>query len=146
MKESDGVAAALAHEQALNLDNLTPYLEFAERTKSAKQDLLRFIKEQKIAGKRVAALGASTKGNVLLQYCQLTENDIESIGEVNAEKFDCRSPGTNIPIIPEGDLLESRPDILIILPWHFKEFFVTNPKLKGFTLVFPLPALEVVQL
>jgi len=146
LKESDGVAAALAHEQALNLDNLTPYLEFAERTKSAKQDLLRFIKEQKIAGKRVAALGASTKGNVLLQYCQLTENDIESIGEVNAEKFDCRSPGTNIPIIPEGDLLESRPDILIILPWHFKEFFVTNPKLKGFTLVFPLPALEVVQL
>jgi NDP-4-keto-2,6-dideoxyhexose 3-C-methyltransferase len=146
LKVTDGVAAALTNEQALNLDSLAPYLEFAESTKSAKQDLLRFIAEQKIAGKRVAALGASTKGNVLLQYCQLTENDIESIGEVNAEKFGCRSPGTNIPIIPEGDLLETHPDILIILPWHFKSFFVANPKLKGFTLVFPLPVLEVVQL
>lgn len=146
LKVTDDVAAALVNEQALNLENLVPYLEFAERTKSAKQDLLRFIAEQKIAGKRVAALGASTKGNVLLQYCQLTENDIESIGEVNFEKFGCRSPGTNIPIISEGDLLESRPDILIILPWHFKEFFVTNPKLKGFTLVFPLPTLEIIKL
>ena len=146
LEVGDGVAAAFAEEGALSLDSLAPYLAFAERAESAKQDLLRFIAEQKNAGKRVAALGASTKGNVLLQYCQLTENDIESIGEVNSEKFGCRSPGTNIPIIPEGDLLESRPDILIILPWHFKAFFVANPKLKDFTLVFPLPTLEVVQL
>ena len=144
LEVAESVTVAFARESELGLDNLATYSEFAERTKSVKQNLLRFLAEQKNAGKRVAALGASTKGNVLLQYCQLTENDIESIGEVNAEKFGCRSPGTNIPIVPEDDLLQSHPDILIILPWHFKDFFLTNPKLKGFTLVFPLPTLEIV--
>jgi len=136
----------LLKEQSTCLDELSPYYQFAENAKNTKKTLLKFINEQKKNGKRIAALGASTKGNVLLQYCLLTSNDIECIGEVNQEKFGCLSPGSNIPIIPEKELLETRPDVLIILPWHFKQFFLNNPKFKGLTLVFPLPVLEVVQL
>jgi len=94
----------------------------------------------------VAALGASTKGNVLLQYCGLTDKEISFVGEVNAEKFGCFTPGTWIPIIPENDLLQSKPDYLIVLPWHFKKFFLANQKLKYTKLVFPLPNLEIVSL
>jgi NDP-4-keto-2,6-dideoxyhexose 3-C-methyltransferase len=108
-----------------------------------REQLLSFTRKAKNENKMVAALGASTKGNVLLQYCGLTANDIQFVGEVNPEKFGCYTPGTEIPIIPEEDLIGKKPDYLIVLPWHFKKFFASNKKLSGTKLVVPLPHVEV---
>ena len=141
---SPSVQDLLNQEQALGLDTLEPFVAFEMRIQDAKKELLTFLLNAKAQGKKVAALGASTKGNVLLQYCGLTKNDIEVVGEVNSEKFDCFTPGTWIPIIPEDNLLASKPDYLIVLPWHFRNFFIGNPKFAGIKLVFPLPQLEVV--
>ena len=126
------------------LDTLAPYQAFATRADKTENDLLEFIKSAHAQGKTVAALGASTKGNVLLQYCGLTEKDIAFVGEVNAEKYGCYTPGTWIPIIPEAELLAKNPDYLIVLPWHFRKFFQGQEKYRQSNLVFPLPTLEVV--
>ena len=134
----------LNRERELGLDSLTPYLEFANRVKHSKQDLLNFIKDASNNQKTVYALGASTKGNVLLQYCDLSEEFIPFVGEVNPEKFGCYTPGTLIPIISEDELITKEADYLIVLPWHFKEFFVRSEKYGNSSLVFPLPKLEVV--
>jgi NDP-4-keto-2,6-dideoxyhexose 3-C-methyltransferase len=66
------------------------------------------------------------------------------IGDVNPDKHDSFTPGTLIPITSEEQVLNSNPDFLLILPWHFKKFFESNPKMKGRTLVFPLPRLTFV--
>jgi NDP-4-keto-2,6-dideoxyhexose 3-C-methyltransferase len=137
------IKAILEEEARLNLGSLDPYHQFALRAENSKKQLLEFISAEKAKGKVFGALGASTKGNVLLQYCGLTSNEIEFIGEVNPEKFGCYTPGTWIPIIPENDLIEMRPDYLIVLPWHFKDFFLQNKKFSGINLVFPLPNLQV---
>jgi len=138
------VQEILQNETDLGFDTLKPFTDFAMRTKESKTSLLAFLAKAKKDNKKVAALGASTKGNVLLQYCELTNKDIAYIGEVNEEKFNCYAPGTWIPIIPEKELLDLKPDYLIVLPWHFKSFFLNNPKFSSFSLVFPLPYLEVV--
>ena len=130
----------------MGLDTLKPYLAFAERVYQSKRNLLEFIRKIRNEGKVLAALGASTKGNVLLQYCELTEKEVEWIGEVNVEKFGSYTPGTCIPIIPEQELLSMKSDYLLVLPWHFREGFITNKKFSGMSLVFPLPNLEVVDL
>lgn len=135
----------LDDERAKGLDTLTPYQEFAERVVKTKRDLLDFIRIARSENKTISALGASTKGNVLLQYCGLTTKDIEFVGEVNPEKFGCYTPGTWIPIIPEEELLAQKPDYLIVLPWHFRQFFISNKKLSGMSLVFPLPQVAVVK-
>ena len=140
------VQKILDDERAKGLDTLVPYQEFADRVVQTKRDLLKFIKTAHAEGKSVAVLGASTKGNVLLQYCGLTTKEIEFVGEVNPEKFGCYTPGTWIPIIPEQELLAKKPDYMIVLPWHFKEFFVNSKKLSGKTLVFPLPNIEVIKI
>lgn len=140
------VQKILDDERVKGLETLAPYLAFAERAATTKRDLLAFIKTARTEGKTVAALGASTKGNVLLQYCGLTEADVEFVGEVNAEKFGCFTPGTWIPIIPEGELLAKKPDYVLVLPWHFRKFFVENKKFSGMSLVFPLPCVEVVKI
>lgn len=138
------VQKILDQEQANGLNTLAPYQAFAERVAQTKRDLLKFIDAAHAEGKTVAALGASTKGNVLLQYCGLSAKEITFVGEVNSEKFGCYTPGTWIPIIPEETLLANKPDYLIVLPWHFKQFFITNKKFSGMDLVFPLPTVEVV--
>lgn len=140
------VQKILDEERAKGLDTVVPYQQFAERVVQTKHDLLKFIETAHAEGKSVAVLGASTKGNVLLQYCGLTTNEIEFVGEVNPEKFGCYTPGTWIPIIPEQELLAKKPDYMIVLPWHFKQFFVTNKKFSNMSLVFPLPKLEVVKI
>ncbi|WP_124950148.1 class I SAM-dependent methyltransferase [Sulfuriferula thiophila] len=138
------VQKILDSEIEKKLDTLVPYQAFAARVAQTKRDLLKFIENAHAEGKTVAALGASTKGNVLLQYCGLTPKEVEFVGEVNAEKFGCYTPGTWIPIIPEEELLAKKPDYLIVLPWHFRRFFENNAKFAGMHLVFPLPQVEVV--
>ena len=141
--ESPTVQQVLDSERERGLDTLAPYTAFAERTAASKKELLSFVRTAREAGKFVAALGASTKGNVLLQYCGLTSEDILFIGEVNAEKFGCYTPGSGIPIISEAALLEMKPDYLIVLPWHFRSFFERSPKFSSSQLVFPLPFLDI---
>lgn len=140
------VQKILDDEHARGLDTLVPYQAFAERVVQTKRDLLKFIETAEAEGKTVAVLGASTKGNVLLQYCGLTTKEVEFVGEVNPEKFGCYTPGTWLPIIPEQELLAKNPDYMIVLPWHFREFFVTNKKFSNIHLVFPLPKVEVVKI
>jgi hypothetical protein len=143
-KAVPAVQKILDAEHARGLDTLVPYQEFAERVVQSKRDLLKFIATARSEGKTVMALGASTKGNVLLQYCGLTQKDVPYVGEVNTEKFGCFTPGTWIPIVKEDDFLKEEPDYFIVLPWHFRNFFVSNRKWKHSKLVFPLPNLETV--
>ncbi len=138
------VQKILDDEVAKGLDTLKPYKEFAERVVKTKHELLDFIQNARTNNKTVSILGASTKGNVLLQYCNLTTTAVDFVGEVNPEKFSCYTPGTWIPIISETELLTKKPDYLIVLPWHFKQFFISNKKFSGMNLVFPLPNLELV--
>ena len=152
VKKADGettvlplVQSILDDEQEKGLDTLRPYHEFSERVEITKFNLLKFIETAHAEKKSVAVLGASTKGNVLLQYCGLTTMEIESVGEVNPEKFGCYTPGTWIPIIPEQELLAKKTDYMIVLPWHFRDFFISNTKFSGMNLVFPLPDVEIVK-
>lgn len=138
------VQAILDDERARGLHTLQPFRDFSDRVEASRKELLAFLAEARAQGKRVAVLGASTKGNVLLQYCALTTADVECVGEVNAEKFGCFTPGTWLPIVNENDLLASEPDYLLVLPWHFRKFFMANRKWKTARLVFPLPRLDVV--
>jgi NDP-4-keto-2,6-dideoxyhexose 3-C-methyltransferase len=141
---SSTVDAVLDKERKQNLDELRPYLEFADRVGRSRELLLQFIDATIQSGKSVSALGASTKGNVILQYCGISESRIPQIGDVNKDKFGSFTPGTLIPIVSEDDALNLKPDYLIVLPWHFRQFFENNPKFADRKLVFPLPFIEIV--
>jgi len=142
-QDEEKIKKILHQETEAGLLTMKPYKEFANRIDVATKKLIQFVKTERAKGKMIAALGASTKGNVLLQYCNFTEEDISFIGEVNEEKLGCFTPGTFIPIISEKELLSKNPDYLIVLPWHFKEFFVSNEKFSKMKLVFPLPEIEI---
>jgi NDP-4-keto-2,6-dideoxyhexose 3-C-methyltransferase len=139
-----GLEELLDRELRLGLGTLKPYQDFAKRVINCRSDLLNFLKSSHLIGKKVFALGASTKGNVILQYCEITDKEICFIGEINADKIGSFTPGSLIPIISEQELLLKEPDFLIVLPWHFRDFFLDNKKFKGLQLVFPLPHLQII--
>jgi hypothetical protein len=139
------IKSLLDNEKASGMRTLAPYQDFFSRIKENRKQLCAFVAEANKAGKKVYGLGASTKGNVVLQYCEFTDTDIVSIGEVNPDKFGVFAPGTGIPIEDEAKLLGKKPDYLLVLPWHFRNFFLSHPQFKGQNLLFPLPELEVVK-
>lgn len=142
--ESKEALCILANEFNDGMNELAPFFAFASRVELCKEELLNFLREQQKAEKRVAFLGASTKGNVLLQYCDISTKLAECVGEVNQEKFGSFTPGTLLPIIDESELLENEPDYLVVLPWHFRNFFLQKYKLSKAKLVFPLPRIEII--
>ena len=140
---TEQVRVILEKEDAAGLSTLEPYRAFDGRVRRSREQLLAFLDAAQSEGKNVAAIGASTKGNVLLQYCGLRADQISAVGEVNIEKFGKLTPGTFLPIVPENELLQSNPDYLIILPWHFRDFFENSSAFQGRQLLFPLPTLTV---
>ena len=98
-------------------------------------------------GKRIIGYGASTKGNVLLQFCGLDRRHIPYVAEINSDKFGKYTPGTNIPIISEEEAFAMKPDYLLVLPWHFKHNILEKEKAywtNGGKFIFPLPEIEIV--
>lgn len=117
---------------------LAPYNEFSDRVEKAKDDLVDVLQKIKSEGKSVYGIGASTKGNVVLQYCGITADLIPKIGEVNDQKYGKYTPGSLIEITSESDVLSKDPDYVLVLPWHFYEFFEKSDKFKKTTLIYPL--------
>lgn len=142
--QSSEVGKVLEQEKRLNLDSLDPFRAFERRVKQCRRDLLEFIDKAKRQNKSIVGLGASTKGNVILQYCGITGADIREIGEVNTDKYGSFTPGSLIPIVSQDEALAARPDFLLVLPWHFRSYFEKDSRFKGMNLVFPLPQLEIV--
>lgn len=146
IQDAEGVVKKLLEkETAAGLDELEPYLAFSRRAQQSKVELLEFIRVAREKGERIFGIGASTKGNVLIQYSGIGANDIVAIGDVNPDKFGSVTPGSWIPICDEKAALAAEPDYLLVLPWHFRNFFLANPLFRGRKLVFPLPTLEVVE-
>ena len=110
------------------------------------EQLVATVKEIRARGQTILGYGASTKGNVILQFCGLTKQDIPFIAEVNEDKFGCYTPGTGIPIISEKEARAMHPDYFLVLPWHFRDGLVAREKTYlqgGGRLLFPLPRIEI---
>ena len=137
----------LAAEEAAGLDLHKPFVEFREAVHQHRDEFREFVRGEAAAGKSIFGYGASTKGNVLLQYCNFTSAEIRGIAEVNEEKFGCFTPQTLIPILPESEVRRQHPDYMLVLPWHFRTGIVRREAAylaAGGKLVFPLPTLETV--
>lgn len=129
------------------LDTDAPYEIFKKNIERNKRDLLAFIKKARTKGKKVFVYGASTKGNVLLQYFGLTERTIPYSADRNPRKWGTRTLGSNIPIISEEEARKMKPDYFLVLPYHFLDEML--PREKDFTkrggkFIVPVPSIRIV--
>lgn len=148
LRSNDAVIGwLLEQEDRAGLGTPKPYRDFEERVYRHRDALTRLVRSLVADGKSIHGYGASTKGNVVLQFCGFTAQDISAIAEVNQDKFGCYTPGTRIPIISERESRRQRPDYYLVLPWHFKDGILRREKeylSGGGKMIFPFPEIEIV--
>lgn len=131
-------------ESTITLKNIR---KLEVRIKDHRNDLNRLLMLLKQANKSVYGYGASTKGNVVLNFCGIGPEEIGAIGDLNTEKHGRQTPGSKIPIISHEEIEALSPDYLIVFVWHFRSEII---KLKldflkrGGVLVFVLPRIHFV--
>jgi SAM-dependent methyltransferase len=106
-----------------------------------------FIRKANVEGKSVWGYGASTKANTLLQYYELNYNDIYKIAEANEDKFGKYTKGSGIEICSEDEWRENSPDITIVFPFQFIDYFVEREKdylQNGGTFLVPCPVPHII--
>ena len=141
------VNAIRDQEKSRRLDSDAPFRRFSQRVHDHRARLVDLLAGIADRGEKVIGYGASTKGNVILQFCGITPAELPCIAEVNADKFGAFTPGTLIPIISEAEARRMNPDYFLAFPWHFRSNLIERESTflaSGGKMIFPLPELEVV--
>jgi len=131
----------------LALDTAAPFERFKENIEKNKHDLLAFLEKAKQQGKKVFAYGASTKGNVLLQYCGIDASLVPFAADRNPKKWGCRTLGSNLPIISEEEARAKKPDYFLVLPYHFLDEMLVREREfteRGGKFIVPVPTVKLV--
>jgi SAM-dependent methyltransferase len=126
------VQKILSKEIEFGLQNLEVYLEFQVKCQNVKNDLLEFLLGAKKEGKKIVGYGAAAKGNTLLNYCGIRQDIMEMVADANTFKQGKFLPGSCIPIVSPRELVDAKPDIVIILPWN-----LSNEVLSVLTPILP---------
>lgn len=137
----------LESEKRNKYNEISRQKDFFKQCKNHKFLLKKLLITLKKQNKKVYGYGASTKGNVILQFSKIDSKLIKYIGEVNKFKFNKYTPGSNIKIVSEKQLKKFKPDYLLVLPWHFKDHILKREHqyLKnGGKFIFPLPDIEII--
>src|ERR1700733_11150514 len=129
LKDSASLREVRAQENAAGLEDLATYLKFSKRVEECRDSLLAFLAAAKREGKRVAAYGAAAKGNTLLNFCSVTPQDIVFVADRNPYKQKKFLPGTHIPVVSPEELIQAKPDYVLILPWNLRDEI--RQQLKG---------------
>ncbi len=146
-EESFLVDWLLKKEDIYKYNKIETLLNFKSKVFKHKKLLSDLILNLNDVGKKVAGYGASTKGNVILQFCKINSKSISYIVDLNPYKRNRLTPGTNIKIINENDFKRKKTDYLLVLPWHFKNHIIhkeTKFIKDGGKFIFPLPDIEIV--
>ena len=140
------ISFILNQEERYKLESISTYKKFFKKINLIKTKLNNLIDNIKNKNYSIHGYGASTKGNVLLQYFKLSKDLIPYIADKNPQKYNSYTPGTKIPIVSEKFSRKIKPDYYLVLPWHFKEEILKREikiRNKGTKFIFPLPTLKI---
>ena len=144
---SKNIKKVLLRENLQGIELKKTYKLFFTKILNEKIKLIKLIKKIKNEKQDIHGYGASTKGNVLLQFYNINNKVVNYIADRNPLKWNSFTPGTRIKIISESQSRKIKPHFYLVLPWHFKNEILIrekNIRKKGTKFIFPLPKLRVV--
>lgn len=116
---SEYVEDLRALERARGLGETETLDRFAERVRQKKDALRQLLFELTEDGASVVGYGASAKGNVLLNYCDIGPDRIDYIIDEMEAKQGTYSPGMNVPVRSPDAFREDDPDYALLLAWNY---------------------------
>jgi 2-polyprenyl-3-methyl-5-hydroxy-6-metoxy-1,4-benzoquinol methylase len=144
---SENVHFLLEKEIKKGINTLSYYEGFQKKALQVKLGFTNFLTQQKLLNKKVAGYGAAAKGNTLLNYCGIKNDQVDYIVDANPHKQNKWLPASHIPVVNEAHLKESKPDYVVIFPWNLKDEIVKQLSyIKDWNgrFVIPIPELQVI--
>ncbi len=127
---SDRAVDTMLREAALALPQT--YLRFKENVERARQRLrATIIGLRQINGKRIVGYGATSKSTTVLNYCELTPDDVEYISDTTPIKQGKLSPGVHIPVRPYEEFVANYPDVALLFAWNHRDEIMAKEKFPG---------------
>lgn len=146
-EERESVSRVINMEKTEGLFDSDVYVKFKDKVKKTKLDILEFLNQIKDKRSKIIAYGAAAKGNTLLNYCEIKGNEIEYVVDINPNKQGMFMPGSHIPIVSPENIMKTKPDYVLILPWNIKDEIMEQLlyiREWGGKFVVPIPELMVI--
>ena len=145
--QKNSVQKFLDEEHQYGLDKILTYEKFAQNVIDLKSDLIESIVKLKKEKKSLIGYGASAKGTVLLNYCNIDHTILDFIVDTTPLKQGKLTPGTHIPIL-SPNAMESKGDgdLVLLLIWNYKDAILEKEKLfrsRGGKFLIPIPKPEI---
>lgn len=118
---TQAVTDLLRHEEALGVCSIAYYQRFTHAIQALKREILTAFIAEKEATHQIVGYGAPAKGNTLLNYCGIGPDFLDYTVDKSPHKQGLFLPGSRIPIFSPDKILETRPDVIVILPWNLRE-------------------------
>jgi len=142
---TDSVNRTIQLESEFDPRTKLVYETLHQNSLNVKIDLLEDLVRLKKEGKVVAAYGAAAKGNTLLNYAGIDSDLIQYVVDLNPNKQGMYLPGSRIPVVGVDHLYQTKPDVLLVLPWNISTEIKTQLSdmvEAGMKLLRALPKLE----
>ncbi len=136
------------YERSLGVDRLRWYEHFSGRVVRLGNSLIELLRAEKKRGKRIGCYGAAAKGSTLINYLDLGPGFFEYAVDANPHKQGKFMPGQRIPIVHPGRLLETQPDLVLLLVWNFAGEVLRQQsayRAAGGRFIIPIPEPHVIE-
>jgi SAM-dependent methyltransferase len=136
------------YERSLGVDRVRWYEHFSGRVVRLGNSLIELLRAEKKRGKRIACYGAAAKGSTLVNYLDLGPGFFEYAVDANPHKQGKFMPGQQIAIVHPDRLLETQPDLVLLLVWNFAGEVLQQQsayRAAGGRFVIPIPQPRVIE-
>ena len=123
------------------------FIEFGQRVRQSKADLLALLKSLKQEGRSIIGYGASGRGTIVMNYCGIDGKYLDYVVDDAPAKQGYYMPGLHVPIRPWAATEDRSADYVLLFAWSF----IDEVKQKradylraGGRFIVPLPQVKVI--
>lgn len=111
--------ASFDRAELARYDDWSTYARFSEAVQASYDNMRRYVRGRRAAGKRIAGYGAGGRGVMTLANADLGHRDIDYLCDQNTNFHGLLTPRSHVPVVPPERVLEDPVDEVIVFSFGY---------------------------